>query len=968
MQLVNNCFLLIIIFCLATFAQVTGLVDDFNDNTLTGWEVPASQTAGTFSLTEADSVLRIDYNRNAESYEWDNFNFTPDSTIQVTTKPLITLRAKSNVGTVLTFKPAFAGEEVDWLQVTLPSDELWHNYTFEISAAPPVQIDRIYMYLDGGSTELRSGVIYFDDMRMGDSVRAVDMLDKSKLEALIINANALYDNAIEGSGEGEFEPGSKTTLKSYISAAENFIDRADITMNMIDSTIWVLADACVTFETGVNASDIGLIDPLATKETKYLYVNLDDLKSGFLIFGMHDATGYGVGWTGDDDRSDVKDVCGSYPALYSEDFNKLEKNEQVDRMRYRLTTAYNRGGIITMSWHQFDPQFRGFYAEDTQGDNVVATILPGGVYHQFYKDKLHTMAFFLKTLRGTNGESIPVIFRPYHEHTGAWFWWGVGNCTTNQYNEIWQFTVEYLRDSLNVHNLIYAISPSAQHIDSQNDYYNIYPGDDYVDIFGMDKYFGDPITSAEYYEFVYDLQRIAQNADDKAKVAALTEVGQEAIPTTNLFTHYFLDPVQTDTITTKISYAAVWRNSTTTHHFAPYPGHPSVPDFIKFYEDPTTLFEDNLPDMYSLITMDETPPEVLSYPDEPFTAYYTEVPIDIKTNERAFLRYSFTDQLYSDMPYSFETGQGSFDHTTVIKGNQGDAYHLFIRAADYNDNVMDESIEVTFSIDTLKRPVYWNEEGYATSDWQSGHAPFHFEDGSQTGTTVEYSRTVYLRKTFSVNNIDSLLQMVAFIKFDNGFVMYINGQEVRRVYMSYGDVDYNTWAENSTQTSINVTLDKTILGYMHDGDNVIALEVHQSMSDSSDLKFDLQLIDPSVRIAYESEWYYYAEGKAPDIKTLDASDINEDFIQLPNQPELAQNYPNPFNPSTTIKFALTENGPVNLIIYDLTGRRVAELLNNKMQTGWHSVEFDGHGLASGIYLYRLITEQGSLVRKMVLLK
>ena len=964
-------FLLVLIgFTTSLTAQVNGFVENFDDNILSGWEVPSSQTGGTFTLTEADSVLKIDYNRNSGSWEWDNFNYTPQDIIDATNNPYITLRAKSDINTVLTFKPIYENGESDWLQASLPSDNLWHNYSFELIAAKPYQINRIYIYLDGGTTESKSGIIYFDDMRIGDSVRTADMLDLSNLEKLIDDANNLYDYAVEGSEEGQFTPGTKSILKTYIDDAEQFTKRTDLTNDMVDSCEWVLADACVNLEISVNAADIGLIDPKATKETKYLYINLDEIAGSFVLFGMHDATGYGVGWSGDDDRSDVKDVCGSYPAVYSEDMNKVDRNLEVNRMRYRLTSAYNRGGVITTCWHQYDPEGRGFYSSATGGEDVVATILPGGEYHQFYKDRLHKIALFYKTLRGANGESIPVIFRPYHEHTGGWFWWGDGQCTVDEYNAVWRFTVEYLRDSLNVHNLIYALSPSAQHINSEQDYYNIFPGEDYIDIFAFDKYFSFNITSAEVEEFKNDLRRVALASIDKGKVAAVAEVGQENVTTSDLFTNYILEPIKTDTLTRKMSYAAVWRNQDTGHHFAPYPGHASVPDFIDFYNDSYTIFENNIPNMYQLSSSDTIPPQIVEYPDSEFTAYYSDVELRIKTNERSFIRYADSDLSYEEMSNDFQNGQGGFDHSTVINGIQGESYHLYIRAADYNGNAMSSSIEVVFTVDTLLRPVQWTEKYYSVSDWQRGSAPFHFEGDSQEGTIVPYSRTVYFRKVFTVKNPDSLYQIVAFVQYDNGFVLYVNGHELRRVNMpAEEDIEYTTWAGSSTQTSISLTLDSSVLPYFNDGENVMAIEVHQNAADSSDLKFDLRLIDPDELISFGSEWDYYAERKAPQEKTIGETPVKErNILNIPRQLELAQNYPNPFNPETTIPFAVNKAGNVRIVIYDITGRRVTDLINRKMQPGRYSVKFNGAAFASGIYYYRLITADQSLVRKMILIK
>ncbi len=88
---------------------------------------------------------------------------------------------------------------------------------------------------------------------------------------------------------------------------------------------------------------------------------------------------------------------------------------------------------------------------------------------------------------------------------------------------------------------------------------------------------------------------------------------------------------------------------------------------------------------------------------------------------------------------------------------------------------------------------------------------------------------------------------------------------------------------------------------------------------------------------------------------------------------LGQNSPNPFNPSTRIGFSLPQAGDVTLAVYDLSGRLVRTLLDSRQTAGAHAVRWDGRDddgsqAASGIYLYRLITDEGTLARKMILVK
>ena len=93
-----------------------------------------------------------------------------------------------------------------------------------------------------------------------------------------------------------------------------------------------------------------------------------------------------------------------------------------------------------------------------------------------------------------------------------------------------------------------------------------------------------------------------------------------------------------------------------------------------------------------------------------------------------------------------------------------------------------------------------------------------------------------------------------------------------------------------------------------------------------------------------------------------------EVAETPQQHRLHQNYPNPFNPSTTIGFDLGTTSRVTLDIYDVTGRKVAELLDSPMTAGYHSVRFDGSGFSSGIYFYRLTTDNFVQTRQLVLVK
>lgn len=374
---------------------------------------------------------------------------------------------------------------------------------------------------------------------------------------------------------------------------------------------WLLLPACLYtclfLIAGLNAQPTEwpwskLVDPQATPATRALYANLQNLSGKKIIFGHQDALAYGVNWKNwHKRRSDVHDVSGKHPALVGWEFSKLGKYphniDSVDfaQMQGWIRQVYRMGGINEISWH-FDNFVNGLSSWDV-GDNVVAAILPGGVYHEAYRDKLDRFADYIHATRTGffKKKDIPIVLRLFHEHTGAWFWWGQPHCTPEEYKTLWQFTVHYLRDVKNMHNILYCYSPDV--FRDKAHYLECYPGDDYVDILGFDDYH-DLGTNGHTEDLLRRLRMLVELADEKGKIAALTETGQEGIKDPEWWTQKLLEPIKSDPVASRIAWIMVWRNARPNHHYGPYPGHAGVPDFLKFSQDPRMLFQDKLPNLY----------------------------------------------------------------------------------------------------------------------------------------------------------------------------------------------------------------------------------------------------------------------------------------------------------------------------------------------------------------------------------
>ena len=349
------------------------------------------------------------------------------------------------------------------------------------------------------------------------------------------------------------------------------------------------------------------IDNQATAQTIALFQNLAELSRNHVLFGHQHATEYGHGWSGDSDRSDVKSVTESHPAVIGIDLMGLSGRPKAEieaaktALRENIVDTYNRGGVTTVAWHFYNPvSHTDFYWKEGVTAPAVAQIIPGGSHHEDYKETLREIADLAHSCIGKDGTLAPMIFRPFHEFDGNWFWWGKPHCTTDDFITLWQFTVTYLRDVLGVHQFLYAFSPDCL-FQTEAEFLERYPGDAWVDMVGMDNY-ADFGRDGKYNleAGIRKLKIVSDYAQRTGKLAAFTETGLESIAKPNWWTETLLPVLKNNDL--RLCYVLVWRNDTDspTHYYAPFPKHPSVPDFLQFYSDSFPLFEKDLPPLYKI--------------------------------------------------------------------------------------------------------------------------------------------------------------------------------------------------------------------------------------------------------------------------------------------------------------------------------------------------------------------------------
>ena len=339
-------------------------------------------------------------------------------------------------------------------------------------------------------------------------------------------------------------------------------------------------------------------DKKATRETVILFQSLYKLKNKGIMYGHQDDLMYGYSWWYEKDKSDTKAITGDYPAVAGFELGHIELGSErsLDSVSFTqiaelIKVHYKRGGVITISWHLNNPltmqikdSLSGWQhgtAWDVSSKEVVSSILPGGKNHELFNTWLERLSAFFIGLKDENGIAIPVIFRPFHEHSGSFFWWGTNLCTDQEYSSLWRYTVTFLRDKKNIHNILYAYN--TDRVTSLEQYLKGYPGDDIIDMLSLDMY-----DRGEQFDGELDnaLGFVTKEAIIRNKLTALSETGERK-GMNNWWTSVLLPVVSKY----PVGYVLTWRDTfNSKFSVSGNPIQSFAEDFKYFFNSPRTLF------------------------------------------------------------------------------------------------------------------------------------------------------------------------------------------------------------------------------------------------------------------------------------------------------------------------------------------------------------------------------------------
>lgn len=332
-----------------------------------------------------------------------------------------------------------------------------------------------------------------------------------------------------------------------------------------------------------------------TTPAQSLIERMKGLQDKGIMFGHHDDMFYGHAWEGDSGRSDVKEICGDYPAILSTDLAWLETDsvyniEKIpfDRMRSEIAAHHQRGGITALCWHLHNPlTLDSSWDCDTLHSPFPGIVTEGDSVNLRYREWVGKTADYIMSLKDSEGNSIPVIWRPFHEQNGDWFWWGAQNASPEEYKRLWTIMRE-IYDEKGVDNVVWAFSPDK--CTTSEEYFATYPGDGYVDILGADIYmYGGEKGIEKWTDYIdKEFTAMTEHAEATGQLIAFTETGSESIPVDNWYDGVLLPAISKF----PVSFVVAWRNSPVMehHYYAPFKGHPSEEGFKRFHSDSRTLF------------------------------------------------------------------------------------------------------------------------------------------------------------------------------------------------------------------------------------------------------------------------------------------------------------------------------------------------------------------------------------------
>lgn len=332
------------------------------------------------------------------------------------------------------------------------------------------------------------------------------------------------------------------------------------------------------------------VDSHATKRTKKLLASLREVAdSDGVGFGHHYDNYYGQHFWAPEEfhNSDVNNVTGSFPMVFGYDFYQYLNGD--DWTTHAKWAHNHAGGAITVSWWASNP-LNDKDAENCHG-NPIREILPGGSGSHKWITWMEKICVWLNAFTDKNGRLIPVVLRLFREPNENYWWWGKRCATAKQYQEVFNYTYDYI--SSRAHNVLWCYSPSKPSNDEYTAFSLWYPGDDIVDIVAVDRYSHSVGELAR--EMKQDCRVLTDFTRRRHKVAAFGEFGiYNGIQ--DLDDEHFFQKTVTENLAScmhNLSYVYMWANYSPEKYWVPVQYEKAAASFLQYSNHEGSIFNDD---------------------------------------------------------------------------------------------------------------------------------------------------------------------------------------------------------------------------------------------------------------------------------------------------------------------------------------------------------------------------------------
>ena len=630
----------------------------------------------------------------------------------------------------------------------------------------------------------------------------------------------------------------------------------------------------------------------------------------------------------------IYETTGKYPALWSGDFLYQQKN--IDNrwtMIYEAKKQWDNGAVVSIMWHVCPPDMDepcgwdpGVLNEPLTNDQWSELLTEGTNLNNRWKSRMDEIAVYLQYLKDNDVE---VLWKPFHEMNQGKFWWG-GRPGQGGTAKLYRYVHDYFTDVKGLTNLVWVWDMQ----DLSRDFAGYNPGDEYWDVFAFDIY--DNGWDISWYNYILPI------VGDKPM--AIGECAK--LPNTNI-----LDAQPQWVFFMAWAELVSSRNSTL--------------EIQNVYNNP------------QVITLDEMP----GWGDsgEPYAIEMSADPIKLLNNgvSTAEIKIAIRDDAgilcnsaTNEITYSI-IGNGSFTSANSVNAEKGRNTIFFQSSTEVGTEMIIVTSPGLIS-DTVEIEI---TNFYNFDDFE------HYKNSYELGNYWQAKSTSQVRIYLEKDVIYEGSQSMQFdYKIGNGAPPY-SAIYRENVVDFKGATHLGFWYQpigKSNQMAIRLSEGNgTNWDYYIDFEGSegkyreIAFTEFAKYSGPSETINLSDIAEISFNILKGNGEYGESSIYFDDIKFLTEStivSIENDGANNPQYFQLKQNYPNPFNPSTMINYQLPMISEVELSIYNMLGEKVTTLLSEKQEAGSYQVVWNAENYPSGIYMYKLVSEDAIEMKKCVLLK